>query len=160
VPRSGTGVRGRPRYDRRVIRQGTHGKRNLIPEARELRVRQTAAEQALWKALRDRRLSKAKFRRQHQVESYILDFYCVRLKVAIELDGPIHEDQRAYGARRTQKLRALGIVVIRFTNDDVLANDDAVCEEIARVVQLRSCERRRPSPRSLRDRPSPRRGEG
>jgi very-short-patch-repair endonuclease len=143
-----------------VIRQGTHGKRNLIPEARELRVRGTAAERALWKALRDHRLSGAKFRRQHQVENYILDFYCARLKVAIELDGPIHEDQRAYDARRTEKLRALGIVVIRFKNDDVLANDDAVCEEIAAVIDLRYRERRGPSPRSLRDRPSPRRGEG
>ena len=98
--------------------------------ARELRRPQTPAEQALWCVLRNSQLEGLKFRRQHPIGPFILDFYCAMLKLAVEVDGDSHADQVEYDTARTEWLNDRGIRVIRFTNDEVKKNLDGVVAEI------------------------------
>jgi len=104
--------------------------------ARELRQNQTDAENALWYVLRDRRMAGAKFRRQHPVEPYVLDFYCHDLKLAIELDGGQHNEDagRAHDERRSAFLASQGITVLRFWNNDVFQQTEAVLESIFNAI--------------------------
>ena len=104
----------------------------LLERARALRQRQTAAETILWKALRNRALAGFKFRRQHRIGYYIVDFYCFAKKLVIEVDGGSHIGREAYDARRTDFLESLGCTVIRFTNEQVFENETGVLEEILR----------------------------
>jgi radical SAM superfamily enzyme YgiQ (UPF0313 family)/very-short-patch-repair endonuclease len=109
----------------------------LLAFARELRTNQTDAEQLIWGLVRDRRLLDLKFRRQHPVDSYILDFYCDSLKLAIELDGSQHAENVNYDEKRTAELSKQGIEVLRFLNNDVLANTESVLEALyQKVVSL------------------------
>jgi len=89
-------------------------------------------EKKLWRYLRDRRLARAKFRRQHPIGPYIVDFYCDEARLAIELDGGGHghEEEAAYDALRTSELAKLGIRVLRFWNNDVTGNLDGVLKTI------------------------------
>jgi adenine-specific DNA-methyltransferase len=118
--------------------------------ARGLRQRQTDAERRLWARLRDRRLLGAKFTRQVPIGPYVVDFCCRETKLIIELDGGQHAARADYDAGRTAFLHALGYRVLRFWDDDALANTDGVLQRIAEALTAA-----RPSPR-----PSPRRGEG
>ena len=104
----------------------------LLARCRELRQNATDAERLLWHLLRNRHLAGAKFRRQHPVGSYILDFYCAQVKLAIELDGGQHSEaaQQQRDRRRTRMLAAHGIRVLRFWNNEVLAETEAVLETI------------------------------
>jgi adenine-specific DNA-methyltransferase len=104
----------------------------LLEFARQLRKQQTDAEQLLWSLLRDRRLSGFKFRRQHPVEPYVVDFYCHEARLAVELDGGQHNepDERARDAKRTSFLEKQGIRVLRFWNNDVLQNTEGVLQAI------------------------------
>jgi very-short-patch-repair endonuclease len=108
----------------------------LLRFAREMRKGSTDAEKKLWSILRGRRLSGFKFRRQHRIGGYILDFYCVRYRVAIELDGGQHNDPAVaqYDAQRTQSLNELGIRVLRFWDDDPLRDAPIIAEEIFRQL--------------------------
>jgi very-short-patch-repair endonuclease len=109
----------------------------LTPFARRLRRKSTDAEKRLWRALRDRRCRGHKFRRQHPVPPYVLDFYCEELKLAIELDGSGHgvEDQKAHDERRTQFLERQGIRVIRFRNYSLLVEGSRLTEWLWREVE-------------------------
>ncbi len=98
--------------------------------AREMRGRMTNAETLLWKLLRNRRVGDAKFRRQHPIGRYILDFYCDQKKLAIELDGSQHADAINYDKRREAWLNAQGIRVLRFWNNQVLTETETVAEII------------------------------
>ena len=104
----------------------------LIENARELRKNQTDAEALLWQLLRNRQIENAKFRRQHPIEPYILDFYCHDKKLAIELDGGQHntDEGKEKDQKRTQFLASQGIRVLRFWNNDVLQSTEAVLEVI------------------------------
>ncbi len=104
----------------------------LIKNARELRKNQTDAETLLWQLLRNRQIEDCKFRRQHPIPPYILDFYCHDKKLAIELDGGQHnQDQdKAKDQKRTDFLGSKGIQVLRFWNNDVLQQTEAVLEQI------------------------------
>lgn len=92
----------------------------------------TEAEKILWKKLRDRRLDNLKFRRQHPVGKFILDFYRHELKLAVEVDGNIHklEDIRERDEGRTYELTEWEIIVVRFTNEEVQNNISFVLETI------------------------------
>ena len=107
---------------------------DLLTFARKLRLEQNDAEQLMWRLLRDRRLAGAKFRRQHPVEAgekkFILDFYCHDLKLAVELDGGQHQERAAHDEARTLALDKLGIVVLRFWNNDVLQQTESVLEKL------------------------------
>ena len=102
--------------------------------ARFLRKVQTGAEAALWQRIRSKKLNGFKFRRQHPVDYYIVDFYCHECRLVTEVDGRIHEqnDNPDYDKNRTEDLMALGLMVIRFTNEEVLQNIDLVLSEIKR----------------------------
>ena len=102
--------------------------------AKEMRNEMTDAEALLWKLLRNRRLASAKFRRQHPVGRYILDFYCDEKKLAIELDGGQHQEAAQYDSRRSEWLHAHGIAVLRFWNNEVLMETETVMETIYRVL--------------------------
>ncbi len=108
----------------------------LLGRAREMRHPQTPAEATLWRTLRNRAL-KYKFRRQHPIGNFIIDFYCAQAKLCIEVDGASHLElpQEEYDAARTAYLEELGYKVIRFTNNDVRNNINAVIDEIVRAIE-------------------------
>src|SRR5690349_4547952 len=95
---------------------------STLIHAGELRRRMTDAEQKLWSLIRNKKLKGKKFRRQHPVGNYILDFYCHECKLAIELDGSSHTqaESREYDEARTAFLKENGIAVLRFWNGEVL----------------------------------------
>ena len=107
--------------------------------AREMRSQMTDAEALLWRLLRNRRIAGAKFRRQHPVGRYILDYYCVEKKLAIELDGRQHSDAADYDQRRDNWLDTQGIRVLRFWNNQMLAETVAVMEAIYFAVIAADC---------------------
>jgi very-short-patch-repair endonuclease len=107
-------------------------KREIFENAKELRKNQTEAEKALWELLRSRRCGGLKFRRQHPVKEFILDFYCHEYFLGIEVDGEVHENDMAkeYDQNRTAELESLGITILRFNNEEVLTNLEKVKSEI------------------------------
>jgi very-short-patch-repair endonuclease len=103
---------------------------DLLMNARELRKGQTDAEALLWLLLRDRRLAGFKFRRQHPVPPYVLDFYCHEKRLAVELDGGQHAEQVTKDERRMRELAKQGIRVLRFWDNQVLGEIGAVLEAL------------------------------
>ena len=105
-----------------------------------LRRSMTKAEAVLWKKLRDRNVFSIKFRRQHPVYNFIVDFYCHEYKLVIEVDGEIHNDEIAsrYDLSRTEVLNNFGLKVIRFTNNQILCSLDSVIEKIQREIPKRT----------------------
>jgi len=101
-------------------------------KAKQMREQMTRAESRLWAALKGKQLMGIKFRRQHPVQLYIVDFYCHQLKLVIELDGGYHatEEQKKLDAERTEALENTGLHVMRFTNDEVLSEIDTVLRKI------------------------------
>jgi len=98
--------------------------------ARRLRRDQTDAEKKLWSHLRRNALG-CSFRRQHPIGSYIVDFVCLELRLIVEADGGQHSELRAaHDVARTEWLEARGYKVLRFWNNDILANTDGVIEAI------------------------------
>lgn len=106
----------------------------LKARRRQLRNHLTPAEAFMWKLLQHSKLDGRKFRRQHSVGNYILDYYCPAEKLAIELDGAHHftEAGAQYDEERTQFLNRVGIRVIRFENKDVFEHSEGVLEIIKR----------------------------
>ena len=102
-------------------------------QAKILRRQMTPAEQKLWQHLRNRRLFGLKFRRQHPFCRFILDFFCHKHLLVVEVDGGIHEFQSAHDEMRTEWLQQQGYRVVRFKNEDVISNIDGVLTKIARV---------------------------
>ena len=107
---------------------------DLVAKAREMRKNMTAAEKKLWYGyLRD-----FKFRvlRQRPIAYFIVDFYCAALKLVIEVDGDSHFTKagQVYDAQRTCILESYGLRVIRFTNDEVIHNFEAVCDRIEALI--------------------------
>jgi len=100
--------------------------------ARLLRSKQTSAEARLWQALRNRSLERWKFRRQHPIDRYVVDFVTLDGRLIVEIDGVTHEAKReqAYDRDRTAALEACGFHVLRVTNTDVYDNLDGVLELI------------------------------
>ncbi|HET9912720.1 MAG TPA: endonuclease domain-containing protein [Anaerolineales bacterium] len=110
----------------------------ILAHAREMRHPQTPAEATLWHALRNRKAG-FKFRRQHPIYRFIIDFYCAKAKLLIEIDGESHLEpsQIEYDQARTEYLEEIGYKVIRFTNNDVRHNIDAVANEILQTIEVR-----------------------
>jgi very-short-patch-repair endonuclease len=109
----------------------------IIHAARSLRKESTPAELVLWETLRSSRLDGIKFRRQHPVGPYILDFYCVAHPLAVEIDGCVHDtdDQQRYDQERTAYLQTLGIQVIRIKNEQVEHDLPSVLDTIRNAIQ-------------------------
>ena len=109
-----------------------HNKSRYKERRKSLRKKLTSAEATLWKLLKSKQLEGRKFRRQHSVNHFILDFYCPSENLAIELDGENHftVEGRSYDEKRTKYLERLGIYVIRFENDEVFQSPEGVLAEI------------------------------
>ena len=88
-------------------------------KARELRKDLTSSEKTLWNSLRNKQLNGLHFRRQHPYGIYILDFYCNKANLAIEIDGGVHLGKASYDKERTEYLESTGLKVLRFKNEDV-----------------------------------------
>ena len=104
--------------------------------ARQLRRNSTDAERRLWSALRDRRLEGYRFRRQYPIGSYIVDFACTRYRLIVEADGGQHADSDS-DHRRDAWLEGEGWRVLRFWNNDVLANTEGVVQTVLRELSSR-----------------------
>jgi very-short-patch-repair endonuclease len=104
----------------------------LKPVRQALRNDATEAEKRLWKYLKGSQLGGRKFRRQHSVGLFILDFYCPSERIAVELDGIVHDQPnvRSYDEERQKGIESLGITVLRFLNDAVFLNIGEVLKTI------------------------------
>jgi very-short-patch-repair endonuclease len=122
-------------------------------QAKTLRHTLTEAELDLWQLLRSRQLCDVKFRRQVPIGPWIADFVCFEHMLIVEADGSQHADSRR-DERRDADLRSRGFRILRFWNNDILVNLTGVLEKILSEIE------EAPSPRGLRPRPSPTRGEG
>jgi len=107
----------------------------LRRKARALRRESTFPERLLWSVLRNRALSGLKFRRQQVIGPFIVDFYCDELHLAVEVDGESHVGRGEADDRRTAELASRGVRVIRFTNDDVMHDREAVAMVIQREAE-------------------------
>jgi very-short-patch-repair endonuclease len=103
--------------------------------ARRLRENQTDVESKLWSRLRGRQLRGGKFRRQHPIGPFIVDFCCIERGLVVELDGGQHAERNVAGERRTRLLERFGYRVLRFWDNDVLTNLDGVLERISEVLE-------------------------
>jgi very-short-patch-repair endonuclease len=114
------------------MHQPVHNRTYLKDTRRTLRNNLTSAEATLWKYLSRQQLEGKKFRRQHSIENYIVDFYCASEKLIIELDGGIHENLGQSNADfdRDSRLTELGFLVLRFENVLVFSQIDTVLERI------------------------------
>jgi very-short-patch-repair endonuclease len=106
--------------------------------ARQLRTAQSNAEARLWQALRGRRLAHYKFRRQHPVDRYIVDFVALDSKLIIEVDGATHstDSELEHDSRRTRVLESFGFHVVRVNNLDIYSNLEGVLEMICDTLGI------------------------
>jgi type I site-specific restriction-modification system R (restriction) subunit/very-short-patch-repair endonuclease len=105
----------------------------LIDEAKALRKNQTPAEDIFWELVRNKKFFGLKFRRQHQIGPYIVDFYCDENKLVIELDGEIHntDEQREHDSIRDKYLSSMGYKVLRFKNEDIINDTETALKAIS-----------------------------
>ncbi len=105
--------------------------------ARRLRKNPTEAEKRLWDALRGRQIDRHRFRRQHPLGAYVVDFVCLAEKLVVEVDGGQHAENLHADAERTAWLQSRGYRVLRFWNNDVLENMEGVAEAIRTALRSR-----------------------
>ena len=108
-------------------------------KARELRKNLTEAERTLWRYLRLRQFDGNKFRRQQPIGKYIVDFVCLEKKLIVEVDGGQHSEQVVYDSERNEWLERQGFRILRFWNNQVLKEIDAVKERIMEELISDSC---------------------
>lgn len=117
-----------------------HGASGATKEfAKKLRYTMTPAEHRFWFMVRNRKFLDLKFRRQHAVGDYIVDFYCHELKLVIELDGGIHDlkKRKNYDAVRERRIEDLGLTILRFRNQEVFSNMERIEEEVKKVILVK-----------------------
>lgn len=107
---------------------------SLTPLARTLRKQRTAAENVLWSVLRGKKFHGYKFYRQQPVASYIADFYCPKLRLIIEVDGEIHENLKERDNYRSKELKRMGLLVVRYTNQQIQTELPRVLTHLTRVA--------------------------
>jgi len=109
----------------------------VFQKAEELRKNMTSAESIIWKHIHINPW-KLKFRRQHPISNFIADFYCHPIKLIIEIDGDIHdvEEVKQYDSAREQSLKEFGLTILRFRNEEVFKNADAILEKIDETIRI------------------------
>ncbi len=114
-----------------------HNLKYVKDKRKNLRNNPTDAEKYLWYELRESQLNNKKFRRQHSIGKYVVDFYCPEERLVIELDGVQHEEveQKEYDEKRTEYLDSMGINVIRFKNTDVIFGRNEVVNKIKNYLE-------------------------
>jgi very-short-patch-repair endonuclease len=108
-----------------------------LETARMLRNRMTNSEKLLWEKLKGKQLLGLKFRRQHPIDFFIVDFYCHEARLVIKIDGEIHKEQAEYDDGREADIEKYNIKVIRFTNDEVNIDIESVIAKIKTIVNER-----------------------
>lgn len=110
--------------------------KKIFLRAVELRNNMTHAEQVLWEELRKKEIFKVRFKRQHPIDIFVVDFYCHKYKLAIEVDGDIHLRQEVmeHDDGRSADIEKLGIKILRFTNKEVFENIEAVKKRILEEI--------------------------
>jgi len=110
---------------------------DVLLKARQLRNHETEAEHLLWQRLCNNQILDLHFRRQHPINRFIADFYCVKLKLVIEIDGGIHDlpENREYDLKRTAILNDFGITVLRFSNEQIIYEIDLSIQKIKNIAQ-------------------------
>jgi very-short-patch-repair endonuclease len=118
------------------LKSRLHNKKELKETRKKFRRNATSAEAVLWKRLKNKQIKRLKFRRQHSVGKFILDFYCAEKKLAIELDGEYHAipGKETSDSKRDIFLKSLGIEILRFENKIVFENPELIIEEITKVA--------------------------
>ena len=111
---------------------------NATPEifrkAEELRNKMTEAEKFLWEELKNNKFG-VRFKAQHPIENFIVDFYCHTYKLVIEIDGKIHDFQKSYDKGREAEIEKYGIKILRFSNNEVLNNMGSVISSIENFIK-------------------------
>ena len=115
------------------MQRAKRGRAANLPLKRWLRAEMTPAERQLWARLRAKQFRTLTFRRQHGIGPYIVDFYCSKRSLVVEVDGDSHgnEDQIIKDTEREAYLQSLGLQVIRYTNDEVVSNLEGVLEDLS-----------------------------
>lgn len=115
-----------------------YNKREEKDKRRKLRKDQTYCEKIMWLYLRNRQLLGIKFRRQYSVDKYVVDFYAPEIKLAIELDGNVHNipEQKEYDIERQSYLEEFGIRFLHITNEELLGNPNKAFDRIERFIKL------------------------
>ena len=123
------------------------GKKNIVTgqkvaqeklkRAKELRQEMTPAEHCLWNQVRSNRLGGRHFRRQQIIDGFIVDFYCHKAGLVIEVDGPIHGKQKSEDAERDKVLSDRGLHILRFSNHTVMNNLSQVLNSILDILETR-----------------------
>lgn len=115
-----------------------HNKKSLKEIRRNLRQESTIAEDFLWQHIRNRSLNQLKFKRQHSIGNYIVDFYCASKRLVIEVDGEVHffSDQKEKDKTRDENLLEMDFKILRFSNEAVLLKINFVMQEIINHTQL------------------------
>ena len=108
-----------------------------LERAKELRREMTPAEKLLWEDVRAKKLG-VRFRRQQVIQGFIVDFYCHKTALVVEVDGDIHDLRQEEDARREKVLTEMGLKIVRFRNDDVMKNVSAVVGIIKETVTSRT----------------------
>jgi very-short-patch-repair endonuclease len=113
-----------------------NAKKETVELAKELRKNMTAAEEFLWEKLRNRQFPGLKFRRQHPVEVFVVDFICIEKCLVVEVDGEIHQtpEQKEWDENRAAEIEKYGLTILRFTNEEVLHETEKVLEKIREYV--------------------------
>ena len=112
-----------------------YGAKPLIFErAKELRKNMTSAELKLWERLKNNQLGGFRFKAQHPIDRFIVDFYCHKARLVIELDGGIHNNQVEYDQNRTVELEKFELKIIRFTNKEVETDIESVLKQIMKCL--------------------------
>ena len=109
----------------------------LIESARRMRDTPTHAEEMLWKKLRKKRLGGYRFRRQHIIQTFIVDFYCPQAKLVIEIDGSVHDNQQEYDQEREKILDIFGYQIVRFKNAQIKTELESVLARIYNACKTR-----------------------
>ena len=109
----------------------------MKPFRRKLRKNMTAAEVALWLMIKNKQLDGERFLRQYSIGHFVIDFYCPKYKLAVELDGEVHftEEAAAYDAKRTAYLNSVGVQVVRFENFEVFQYPMRTLDEIRKYLR-------------------------
>ncbi|CAN5594923.1 hypothetical protein BH23BAC4_BH23BAC4_01050 [soil metagenome] len=107
---------------------------------RALRDQQTPSERLFWQAVRNRRLGGFKFRRQHSIGPFVVDFCCIEARLVVELDGAVHTDplRATWDATRDQELEAAGFLIVRIQNDDLHTSAAGITDYLLELLQSRT----------------------
>ena len=109
----------------------------VIDLARDLRKNMTLSEKILWQKLKNKQIAGFRFRKQHPIYRYVLDFYCFEKMLAVEIDGNAHIGREEYDEFRDEVMISIGIETLRFNDNEVLNNMESVLRRIKETLDIR-----------------------